>query len=167
MSRILNGIDSISHWSGELLKHAVWLMIAMLCYEVLLRYAFNAPTIWAHESTKHLFGMYSVLMGAYCLRYGKHIRIDLVYSAVSKRTRAIFDSITYLFVFAFLCLMFWYGAIQAVESYILQEVPFMPFKPYYWPLKATIPLAAALVFLQALANWIRSLTMAFTGRELA
>jgi len=167
VSRILKGIDSISQWSGEFLKHAVWFMIAILCYEVLLRYVFNAPTLWAHEITKQLFGTYSVLLGAYCLRYGKHIRIDLIYGAVPKRTQAIFDSITYLFVFLFLGLMFWYGTVQAVESYTSHEVPFMPFKPYYWPMKATIPLAAALVFLQALANWIRSLTMAFKGKELA
>ena len=167
VSRILKGIDSISQWSGEFLKHAVWFMIALLCYEVLLRYVFNAPTIWAHETTKHLFGIYSVLMGAYCLRYGQHIRIDVIYGAMPKRTQAIFDSITYLFIFFFLGLMVWYGIPQAVESYTLHEVPFMPFKPYYWPMKASIPLAAAFVLLQALANWIRSLAMAFTGKELA
>jgi len=167
VSRVLKGIDSISHWSGELIKYAVFFLIAMLCYEVLLRYAFDAPTLWAHETTKHMFGMYSVLLGAYCLRYGKHIRIDLVYGAVSKRTQAIFDSITSLFIFLFLVLMLWYGTEQAVQSYISHEQPFMPFKPYYWPLKASIPLAATLAFLQALANWIRSLTMAFTGKELA
>jgi len=143
-------------------------MIAMLCYEVLLRYVFNAPTIWAHETTKQLFGMYAVLMGAYCLRYGHHVRIDAIYGTLSKRTQAILDSITYLFIFLFLALMFWHGTLSAVTSYKIGEVPFViPFKPYLWPLRASIPLAAALAFLQALANWIRSLTMAFTAKELA
>lgn len=167
MRRFLKVIDSISHWSGELVKHAVWLMIAVLCYEVLLRYVFNAPTIWAHETTKQLFGAYSVLLGAYCLRYGHHVRIDLIYGAVPKRTQAIFDSVTTLFIFLFLFLMLWRGVLSTAASYRLGEVPHViPFKPLLWPLRASIPLAAALVFLQALANWIRSLTMAFTGKEL-
>jgi TRAP-type mannitol/chloroaromatic compound transport system permease small subunit len=165
--RILKVIDSISHWSGEIVKHAVWLMVAVLCYEVLLRYVFDAPTIWAHETTKQLFGMYSVLLGAYCLRYGHHVKIDLIYGAVPKRTRAIFDSITTLFIFLFLFLMLWRGVISAAESYRLGEVPHViPFKPLLWPMKASIPLAAALAFLQGIANWIRSLKMAFTGKEL-
>ena len=168
MSRILKVIDSISHWSGEIVKHAVWLMVAVLCYEVLLRYVFDAPTIWAHETTKQLFGMYSVLLGAYCLRYRHHVKIDLIYGAVPKRTQAIFDSITTLFIFLFLFLMLWRGVISAAESYRLGEVPHViPFKPLLWPLKASIPLAAALAFLQGIANWIRSLKMAFTGKELA
>jgi TRAP-type mannitol/chloroaromatic compound transport system permease small subunit len=47
------------------------------------------------------------------------------------------------------------------------EVPHViPFKPPLWPLRASIPLAAALALLQGLANWIRALKLAFTGREL-
>jgi len=167
MTRFVKRIDSISHWSGEIIKHGVWFMVAILCYEVLLRYVFDAPTQWAHEVTKHLFGSYSVLLGAYCLRYNKHVRVDLIYGAVPKRTRAIFDSFTYLLVFCFLALMFWHGVAQAVQSYRFHEVPFMPFKPPYWPLKATIPLAAVLAFLQTLSNWTKALIMAFKGKELA
>ncbi|MFC1903948.1 TRAP transporter small permease subunit [Chloroflexota bacterium] len=168
MRRILKVIDSISHWSGEIVKHAVWLMVAILCYEVLLRYVFDAPTIWAHETTKQLFGMYAVLLGAYCLRYGHHVKIDLVYGAMPRRTQAIFDSISTLVIFLFLFLMLWRGTLAAVASYNFGEVPHViPFKPLLWPLKASIPLAAALAFLQGIANWIRSLKMAFTGKELA
>jgi TRAP-type mannitol/chloroaromatic compound transport system permease small subunit len=167
VSRVFKFIDEISEWTGQFLKFSVFFMIALLCYEVLLRYVFDAPTIWAHETTKHLFGMYSVLMGAYCLRYGQHVKIDLVYGAVKKRTQAIFDSIGYIFVFFFLFLMMWYGFRQAAESFRLHEVPFMPFKPQYWPMKTSIPIAGGLALLQACANWLRALKMAFTGKEWA
>jgi len=167
VSRVLKLIDNISHWSGEFLKYAVFFQIGLLCYEVLLRYVFNSPTTWAHETTKHVFGIYSVLMGAYLLRYGQHVRIDLIYGAMPKRVRAIFDVFTSLFIFFFLYLMLRYGIPQALESYRLHEVPFMPFKPPFWPLKASIPLAAALAILQALANWIRQLKVAVTGKEWA
>ncbi len=167
MSRILNFIDKISDLSGEFLKYIVFFQIGLLCYEVLLRYVFDAPTTWAHETTKHIFGMYSVLMGAYLLRYGQHVRIDLVYGAISKRMQAVFDVFTYLFIFGFLWLMLWYGIPQALESYRLHEVPFMPFKPPLWPMKAAIPIAAALALLQALSNWIRYVKIAITGKEWA
>lgn len=168
MSQLLKIVDSISHWSGELVKHAIWVMVVILCYEVLMRYFFNAPTIWAHQITQQLFGAYAVLLGAYCLRYGHHVKIDLVYGALSRRKQAIFDSFTFAFVFLFLSLMLWRGTLSAVVSFMQGEVPHViVFKPPLWPLRATIPLAAALTLLQGLANWVRSLAMAFTGKELA
>ncbi len=167
MRRLFRTVEGISHWSGEVVKHAIWLMIAILCYEVVARYVFSAPTIWAHHTSQQLFGAYSVLMGAYCLRYGQHIKMDAIYDRFPRRTRAILDSITTLVILIFLGLMLWRGTLSALDSYRIGEVPHaIPFKPLLWPLRATIPLSAALCILQTLTNWARSLTMAFTGKEL-
>jgi len=167
MRRLFKGVEAISHWSGELVKHAIWLMVAILCYEVVSRYVFSAPTIWAHHTSQQLFGAYSVLMGAYCIRYGQHIKMDAIYDRLPRRTQATIDSFTTLVVLLFLVLMLWPGILSAIASYRIGEVPHaIPFKPYLWPLRATIPLAAALCILQTLTNWVRSLTRAFTGKEL-
>ena len=167
MRWLFKRIEAISHWSGEIVKHAIWFMTIILCYEVVSRYFFSAPTIWAHHTSQQLFGAYSVLMGAYCLRYGQHIKMDAIYDRFPRRTRAILDSVTTLVIFLFLVLMVWRGTLSALASYRIGEVPHViTFKPYLWPLRATIPLSAALCILQVLTNWVRSLTMAFTGKEL-
>ena len=136
-------------------------------YEIILRYFFNLPTIWVHETTKLLFGAASVLMGAYCLLHNQHIRIDVIYGRFSPRVRAAIDCFTLLFIIFFAGLMVIYGIPFAKQAFDLGEVPIMAFKPVLWPEKASIGIAGLMVVIQALANWIRRFHLATTGKELA
>ena len=72
---------------------AIGIVVAMLILiqEVILRYVFNAPTIWAHETTIFLSGMAFVYGGLYCAARDKHIRVVLIYDTLSPRLRRVFD----------------------------------------------------------------------------
>ena len=164
---LLGLVDSVSEWSGKLVSMLILFMTGVLFLEVMLRYVFNAPTIWAHELTLHLFGAYSVIAGAYVLRHRQHINIDIIYGCFSPRGRAIIDSVTYLLFFFFILATLRYGimtAWRAVE--IRQTVSPSPWGSPLWPLKLTIPVAAFLMLAQGLADFIRVLRMAITGKEL-
>lgn len=168
MKRILTMIDSVSEWSGKLISVFAFLLTFFLLYDVLARFVFNAPTIWCHELALHFFGAYSVLAGAYVLRYDGHVKIDIIYSLFSRRGRAIIDCFTYPFFFMFIGLLFWYGLQIGMRSFELkQTVSPSPFASPLWPVKLSVPLAAFLMFLQGLAQYIRTLTLAFTGKELS
>jgi len=72
----------------------VLLMGLMLFYEVVCRYFFRSPTIWAQEMSVYLF-MWTMLAGAaYTLEKGKHVRIDLIIEHLSVRTQHILEMIT-------------------------------------------------------------------------
>jgi TRAP-type mannitol/chloroaromatic compound transport system permease small subunit len=62
-----------------------------------------------------------------------------------------------------------YGAIfmlGAAYAYEIAEVSEQtPWRPLLWPLKACVPLAAALLLLQGVSELAKSLYAAFTGRE--
>jgi TRAP-type C4-dicarboxylate transport system permease small subunit len=75
------------------LPFAVGIVIAMLILinEVVLRYVFNAPTIWAHETTIFLCGAAFLYGGLYCTARDRHIRVVLIYDALSPRLRRGFD----------------------------------------------------------------------------
>lgn len=64
---------------------------AFTFYEVVMRYAFNAPTFWVHETTTALTAGCFAFAGAYCLALDKHIRVVLIYDAVSPRIRRRLD----------------------------------------------------------------------------
>ncbi|MCG8641005.1 MAG: TRAP transporter small permease subunit [Desulfobacterales bacterium] len=168
MKRILTIIDSISEWSGKLISGFVFFLAFLLLYDVIMRFAFNAPTIWCHELALHVFGAYAVLAGPYALLHGEHVRIDIVYNRFSKRGRAIIDTFTYPLFFMFMGLLFWYGFQIGMRSFELkQSVSPSPWASPLWPVKLTIPLAAFLMLLQGLAEYIRTLKLAFTGKELS
>ncbi|MFO7784396.1 MAG: TRAP transporter small permease subunit [Desulfatiglandales bacterium] len=161
------GIDFVSEWSGKLVSVLIVFIMAILLLEVALRFAFNAPTIWAHELSMHFFGAYSVLAGAYVLLHNQHVKIDLIYLRFSTRGRAIIDTFTYLLFFLFIGLLLRYGimiAWRAVE--LRQAVSPSPWGSPIWPTKLTVPIAALLILAQGLANFIRTVKLAVTGKEL-
>jgi TRAP-type mannitol/chloroaromatic compound transport system permease small subunit len=167
MRRLLRAVDFVSEWSGKVISMLIYFMIAVLFLEVTLRYVFNAPTIWAHELSMHLFGAYSVLAGAYVLLHNQHVNVDLIYQCFSPRKRAVIDSFTYLLFFLFIGVTLWYGMSigwRAVQ--IRQTVSPSPWASPLWPLKMIVPIAAFLMLTQGLAHFIRVLNMAFTGKEL-
>jgi TRAP-type mannitol/chloroaromatic compound transport system permease small subunit len=167
MKRVLAVIDLASQWTGKLTSFGVFLFTFLLLYDVIMRFLFNAPTIWCHELALHIFGGYAVLAGPYVLLRDEHVRIDIFYGRFSPRGRAIIDCITYLFFFMFLGLLFWHGSVIAAKSVELrQTVSASPWASPLWPVKLTIPLAAFLMLVQGLANYIRTIVLAVTGKEL-
>ncbi|MEN2977521.1 TRAP transporter small permease (plasmid) [Tistrella bauzanensis] len=72
---------------------AVGIVLAMLILiqEVILRYVFNAPTIWAHETTIFLCAVAFVYGGLYCTARDSHIRVVLFYDIAHGRIRQTLD----------------------------------------------------------------------------
>jgi TRAP-type mannitol/chloroaromatic compound transport system permease small subunit len=68
----------------------------------------------------------------------------------------------------FIGLLFWHGLHIGVRAFELkQTVSPSPWASPLWPVKLCVPLAAFLMLLQGLAKYIRTLNMAFTGKELS
>jgi len=99
--RITGAIDSLNGWIGHFVCY--WSIIAVFVYyyEVLARHVFNSPTNWAHESMFLLFGMQYLVAGAFTLREDGHVRVDVLYSRLPKRARAVVDILTSIFFYLF------------------------------------------------------------------
>jgi TRAP-type C4-dicarboxylate transport system permease small subunit len=65
--------------------------MAILINEIVLRYVFNEPTNWAHETTIFLCGTAFIYGGLYCTVRDKHIRVVLIYDMVPAGVRRVFD----------------------------------------------------------------------------
>lgn len=158
-------IDRVSGWSGHFL--AFWSVLAVFAYyyEVIARYVFNSPTNWVHESMFLMFGMLYVLSGAFALREGSHVRVDVLYQYLPRRARASLDVITSVFFFIFVIAMLWTGWTFASDAIAMGEVSFTEWAIQYWPVKLAIPVGAALILVQGLARVIRALAV-LTGWEM-
>lgn len=71
-------LDRIALWLGRTAAWAFAAIVAIMVYEVVARYAFGAPTIWAHEVSVLLAGFAFVFGGAYCMAEGTHMRITVL-----------------------------------------------------------------------------------------
>jgi len=165
MMGFLSKIDAISIWSGNIISAINPIVVVFVVYEIIRRFVFNAPTIWANEATVYLSALAYLLGGAYSHYYKAHVRVDILYLKFSPRKRAILDAITFFFTFIYLGSLIWVGSIYSWESIKGLEKTGSPWNPPVYPLKIAIPLGAALLLLQSVANFIRDLTFAIKGQE--
>lgn len=77
--------------SGGIISVLFGVGVAISFYEIVVRYAFNAPTVWVHEATIGLVAFCYLFGGIYCLASDKHIRIGLIYFGSVGRTRQLLD----------------------------------------------------------------------------
>lgn len=166
--RTIEIIDSISIWSGKIVAWTILPMVGSLVYEVICRYFFNAPTVWASDFSTILYGAFFMLGSAYTLQRQQHIRTDFLYANWSTRTKGIVDSVLYITLyFPGLGIFLWLSWTYALRSTMLQErIISSPWMPYIWPLKLCIPVAVLLLMIQGVSELIKSLYAARTGLEL-
>ena len=161
-------IDLVSIWSGKIVAVLIFPMIGSLVYEVIARYFFNSPTIWANDVATILYGSFFMLGSAYALQRQQHIRTDWLYEKWSTRTKGIVDSVLYITCyFPGLAIFFWFSSQYAWKSTMLQErIISSPWMPYIWPLKLAIPLATFLLLWQGISELIKCFYAAYSGFDI-
>lgn len=151
MGKMLKSINAMNEWIGKSISYLIWIGIVMLCWEVVSRYVFNTPTIWAHGWSQRLFGSYFVLIGAYTLLKNGHVRIDLITSKFNPRINKILDLVNYAFLFLWGVLLIKSGVPFFSRSWQLKEVDEMALAHPVYPFKFILIVGVILIMLQALS----------------
>lgn len=162
---VVMAIDALSSSTGWL---AAWLILPMmfaLVYEVTARYFFRAPTIWAYDVTYMLYGTLFMLGAAHTLRREGHIRTDFVYRMFPARWQGFIDAALYLCLFfPALALFLWVTWDYAATSWTLRErMMTSPWLPHIYPFKTVLPATAALLLLQGISQFIKSVFITLRG----
>ncbi|MGR3501348.1 TRAP transporter small permease subunit [Pseudaestuariivita sp.] len=153
-------IDRVSVFMGRITMMLVVLLTSVMLYEVVLRYVFERPTLWANELSLWLAGFVFMTAGLYAMQQRSHIRIVLLYDVVPRWCQHIFDviSTTLIVLFAFFLVYGGYG--EAFDKFYRWETFGTVFDP---PIPATLkPLVliiVSMVALQAVINLISDWNM--------
>jgi TRAP-type mannitol/chloroaromatic compound transport system permease small subunit len=166
LEAILNFIDAINDRVGRILSYFLFAFFALLFMEVVLRYFFNSPTVWANELAQMLFGTYAVVGGGYILLTGGHVNVDIIYSRFSTKTKAAIDIVTSVLFFLFCGMLLVYGGSLAWDSLSRLEHSQSAWNPPWYPVKMMIPLAAILLIIQGIAKLIRDFLILF-GKDIS
>ena len=121
-------VNKLNDWVGRLVCVLILPMIAILLYEVVMRYVFDRPTVWAHETSGMLYTVYFLLGGAYTLRWGGHIQIEFLYVRLSPRKRAILDCCTWLFFYLFAASFYGKGSHSPGSPFWIRSCRALPFR---------------------------------------
>lgn len=159
MLRLAAWLDLPARWIQALL---VWLvpLLVLLCFALVLsRYLFAANSIAAQEAQLWLHSLVFLLGAAGTLQASKHVRVDVLQQRWSARVRAGVDAGGHaLCVLPFAAFMLWSSLDYVAASWALGEASREPGGlPGVYLLKSLIPLAAALLALQSIAELLRCL----------
>jgi len=167
MKTILRTIDSISNATGKTARWLAPAIVALIALEVIMRYIFNAPTMWNYETVMMAGGCMIALSWTYVHRHQCHIRIDVIYSHLSPRARAGIDVAgTLLLFFPLIFLFTGVSILWALDSWATGEVSI---DTYWYPPLAPFRTVAAIGFIllsfQGIVQFIRDFYL-LIGRKL-
>jgi TRAP-type mannitol/chloroaromatic compound transport system permease small subunit len=159
-------LDRVARASGSIVAWFIVPMVLSLCWEVVARYVFNRPTIWAYDMTFMLYGSFFMLGAAYTLQRKGHVRTDSFYGAWPPRRQALVDLVCYLVmffpfvaVFAFVGWGYFVKAWAGNETFVSSS-----WQPLTWPFKLAMPVAGALLLVQGVSECLKCLHTLQTGR---
>lgn len=164
MQKLLLAIDAISTFVGKTAAWAVVGLTALISWEVFSRYALNNPHAWVLDAQIMLYGTLFMLAGAYTLAKNGHVRGDVLYGFFSPRAQAGVDLTLYIvFFLPGVIAMTWAGWSYAQESLAIREQTFSATPLPLYPFKFVIPVAAAALLLQGIAEIARCVICLKTG----
>ena len=176
--KFMLGVDKTNIFIGKVMVYVSVFAIAVITFEVVMRYLFNRPTNWGHELMTLLFAIQYCMAAGYAHYHRAHVRVDVLYSSRSLRTRAYLDLFTSIFFFSFTgvllwtCWTFYWSSQTMIAGAEIFGIPipgersFTDWGPAYYPVKFMMPFGAFMLLLQGIVWFIRDLHIAVTGREM-
>ena len=157
-------IDAVNRKVGLLAMYMIFVMMGILLYSSISK-AFFTPSLWTLEMSQFLMVAYFLLGGGHSLQTDSHVRMDLLYSRWSPRTKAVIDSLTILCLI-FYMVMLLYGGYSST-SYALQygEKSYSSWAPPMAPIKLVMCFGIAMMLLQVIATFFRNFAEAL-GKPL-
>ena len=157
MRKVLRAIDSISDSMGWAMKYFCFALILIVCFDVTMRYVFNAPTEWAFELAMMVGCTIYALAWSYTQRYKAHMRVDVMYAHLSPRGKAVVDILGTLLVFLPLVIVLTNVSFSYMwRAWEINELSIeTTWYPPIAPLRTVVLLGFLLLGLQTLAQFIR------------
>ncbi|MGD2137747.1 MAG: TRAP transporter small permease subunit [Gammaproteobacteria bacterium] len=164
LQSIAEALDRFAERTGRLIAWLTLGMVIVTCAVVALRYLFQSGSIALQESVSYLHATVFMLGAAYTLKHDDHVRVDIFYQRLSRRSRAWIDLLGTLLLLIPMCLFILIGSLEYVSaSWTIREgsreaggldAVFL--------LKTAIPAMALLLLLQGCA-WILHNFLAIVG----
>lgn len=161
----VNLIEKTNCIIGNTVKFLLLYMAVTLTIDVIARYAFDSPTVWIFEMCKHAMLYIGALGGGYTLMVNGHVKVDVIYSILSSKIRAVLDIVTSVLFFIFIAIMIWKCSELAISSCEHMEHSTTALGAPIYPMKVAVVVGAVLVLLQGIAKLFKDIILLITGEE--
>ena len=157
--------DNLSASMGKAFSWCIVILMGGTCYEVIMAYAFNSPTLWNFDFSLQMYGAIFMMAGAYTLSTEAHVRGDVIYRLFPTKVQGWIDLILYfLFFFPGVIALAVYGYDYAALAWKIKETSWnSPAQIQIYMAKSLIPLSGTLLVIQGISEVFRSIICIQTG----
>ncbi len=166
MAKSIVSIDRFNKIIGNIVCWITIPLILGMVYEVLARKLFLAPTIWAYDMSRFLYGALFMLGAGYALPKGVHIRADFLYRNFKTKTQGKIDFWLYLLFYFPGLIVFLYMTTIFVQESIMRNERGMDttWMPYMWPIKSCLWFGIIFLLVQGVSELFKSYYAMTKGR---
>lgn len=158
MTTVIRVLDALNEIVGRIVSVLAIVFAFIILYDVVMRYGFSAPTRWAFDVSKQLYGFYFVLLGAYALKHQSHVRVDLLTEKLGDGARRWIEVAGYvIFFFPFAWVFLTRSWDFAATSLAQGETTYGAVQLPVYPLKIAMAVAAGLLLVQGVAEVLKLL----------
>ncbi len=164
----IRACDGVSAWCGKAASWLVWPLILIITFEVVCRYGFNAPTVWAYDMAYMIGGSMMALGMGYVLQERGHVRVDILYDRLSLRLRRLLDlTFTGIFFFPITTFFAYHSWQYAILAWVRGERSgYGIWEPTLIPFRSMFFVAWGVLWFAGIAWFTRTLVALLKGEEL-
>ena len=158
MAKTITSIDRFSKWVGYIVCWILMPLIFAMTYEVIMRKLFLAPTIWAYDISRFLYGALFMLGAGYALSKGVHIRADFLYRNFKVKNQGLIDFTLYILFYFPGLIVFLYMTTGFLQESIMRGERGMDttWMPYMWPIKSCLWFGIVFLLVQGISELFKS-----------
>ena len=166
MKAYINFADQFVVWVGRSFAWGIFILTAAVMYEVIMRYFFNAPTLWAFDFTIQMYGAVFMMGGASAMSTKTHVKADMYYNRLSEKGQAILDLVLFICFYAPGVFALTYaGYFYAKKAWIVHETSWnSPAQIQVYFSKSLIPIAGLLLLIIGISEIFRCIICIKTGK---
>jgi TRAP-type mannitol/chloroaromatic compound transport system permease small subunit len=158
MNVITRPIDFLNEKTGHYSSFLILPLIAVISFEVMMRYVLNKPTVWAFELTTFIYGIHFILAFGYAHKHNSHVAIDIFESRLPEKPRTILRIIVNLVVFLpTMGLLALWTVYYADTAWRMKELSWSSWAPPIYPIKAIMAFGMILFFLQGVSKLLHDI----------
>ncbi|MBF0258388.1 MAG: TRAP transporter small permease subunit [Desulfamplus sp.] len=159
-------MDAFSEKTGTVVSWLSTMLVIAVFYDVIMRYVFRNGSIAIQELQWHIFSVIFLLGAAFTLKRDGHVRVDIIYTKMHRKTKAWVDFFgTLVFLIPFSIIIIYSTKMFIMGSWVVREIsPDPGGLPFRYILKAMIPTGFVLLILQGISEAFKNLLI-ITGHD--
>ena len=160
-AKLSEGIDRVNQLFGKLASMMILLSCIVSASNAILRYGLDMSNNWPLELQWYFFAAAVMLGASYTLKRNEHVRVDLIYSYVSDRTRIWIDLFGLILFLMPACLLFAWLSWTTLfyPSWLVSEHSLNAGGLPHYPIKFIVPFGFFMLSLQGLSEIIKRIGM--------